>query len=233
MVRMLHVSASIALLSLPSTGVWAYGNDYLGIGMGSTHYQSPGGDATSDYPDVLGPWETEPNSSSFKVFYSTRVDNLSLDLEYAGLGDINDTAAGNINRVYSASTWSFTAGWHQQLTPRIRSFARLGIHAWEISDFVDRDDVIDKSTDLTYGLGADYDFRDPGSYLVRIGWDHYEIDSEIVDSSDILTLNLVYQFGADNPIDDARQPVYQHKSSIWNNETFWVLLSMMFWGAQE
>lgn len=233
MVKNLGTPILVALLWLSSTGVRAHGNEYLGIGMGSTHYQSPSGNVASDYPDVSGPWDTEPGSSSFKLFYSTRVDNLSLDLEFTGLGDINETAVGNINRLYSADTWSFTTGWHKQLTPRIRSFARLGIHAWEITDFVDRGEVIDKSTDLTYGLGADIDFRDPGSYLIRVGWDHYEVDSDIVDSSDVVTFNLVYQFGADNPIGKAKQPDYHHKLSILDNETFWVLFAMIFRVVQE
>lgn len=195
MVKNLNILVLVALLWLSSTSVWAYGNVYLGIGMGSTEYQSGNGDPTSDYPNVSGRYGSEPDSSSFKLFYSSRVDNLSLDLEYTSLGDISDTTAGNINGVYSADTWSFAVGWHKRLNPRIRFFARLGIHAWEITDFVDDDDVIDNSTDLTYGLGADFDFGDPGKYLARIGWDHYEIDSDIVDSSDIVTFNLVYQWG--------------------------------------
>lgn len=195
MVKYLNILVLVAFLWIPSTSVWAYGNTYLGIGMGSTDYRSGNGATASDYPDVSGAWGSEPDSSSFKLFYSSRVDNLSLDLEWVSLGDISDSTAGNINGVYSADTWSFTVGWHKRLNPRIRFFARLGIHAWEIAEFDDFDDVIDNSTDLTYGLGADFDFGDPGSFLARIGWDHYEIDSDIVDSSDIVTFNLVYQLG--------------------------------------
>lgn len=195
MVKNLNTLVMILFLWFPSTSVWAFGNDYLGIGMGSTDYQSGNGATASDYPGVSGAWGSEPDSSSFKLFYSSRVDNLSLDLEWVSLGDISDSTAGNINGVYSADTWSFAIGWHKRLNPRIRFFIRLGIHAWEIAEFDDFDDVIDNSTDLTYGLGADFDFGDPGNFLARIGWDHYEIDSDIVDSSDIVTFNLVYQLG--------------------------------------
>lgn len=195
MVKNLNILVLVALPWLSSTSVWAYGNAYLGIGMGTTDYQSRSGASASDYPDVSNGYDSEPDSSSFKLFYSSRVDNLSLDLEWVSLGDISDSTAGNINGVYSADTWSFAVGWHKRLNPRIRFFARLGIHAWEIAEYDDFDDVIDNSTDLTYGLGADFDFGDPGKYLARIGWDHYEIDSDIVDSSDIVTLNLVYQWG--------------------------------------
>ena len=127
MVRILSIPVSVALLWLSSTSVWAYGNAYLGIGMGSTDYQSGNGDPASDYPDVSGAWGSDPDSSSFKIFYSSRVDNLSLDLEMVSLGDISDSTAGNINSVYSADTWSFTVGWHKRLNPRIRFFARLGL----------------------------------------------------------------------------------------------------------
>lgn len=195
MAKNFSIPILVAILWLPNNSVRAFGNEYLGIGMGSTDYNSRNGDATSDYPEVSGPWGSEPDSSSFKLFYSSRVDNLSLDLEWVSLGDISGSTAGNINGVYSADTWSFSIGWHERLNPRIRFFARLGIHAWEIAEFDDFDDVIDSSTDLTYGLGADFDLGDPGSYLARIAWDHYEIDSDIVDGSDIVTFNLVYQLG--------------------------------------
>ena len=195
MVKNLNILILVAFLWFPSTSVWAFGNVYLGIGMGSTAYQSGNGDPLSDYPDVSTGNGSEPDSSSMKLFYSSRVDNLSLNLEFVSLGDISDDTAGNIDGKYSADTWSFTIGWHKRLDPRIRFYAQIGIHTWEITDFVDWDDVIDSSSDLTYGLGADFDFGNPGSFLTRIGWDHYEFDSNIVDSSDILTFNLVYQWG--------------------------------------
>ena len=195
MVKKFNILFSAALLWLSSSSVWAFGNDYLGIGMGSTDYQSGSGASAADYPDVSDRFGSDPDSSSFKLFYSSRVDNLSLDFEWVSLGDISDDTAGNINGVYSADTWSITLGWHKRLDPRIRFFARLGIHAWEIAEFDDFDEVIESSTDLTYGLGADFDFGNPGKYMARIVWDHYEIDSDIVDSSDIVTLNLVYQWG--------------------------------------
>lgn len=195
MIRILKITVSVALLWLSSTSAWAYGNDYVGIGTGSTSYQSGSGASASDYPEASNRFGSQPDSSSFKLFYSSRVDNLSLDLEWVSLGDISDSTAGNINGVYSADTWSFSVGWHRRLHPRVRFFARVGIHAWEIAEFDDFDDVIDSSTDLTYGLGADFDLGRPGKYLARIGWDHYEIDSDIVDSSDILIINLAYQIG--------------------------------------
>ena len=193
MVKNFNIFILVTILWVPSSSVWAYGNVYLGIGMGSTDYQS-GGDA-SDFPNVSNTTGSEPDSSSLKLFYSSRVDNLSLDLEYVSLGDISDDTAGNIDGLYSVDAWSFTVGWHKRLNPRIRFFARLGIHAWEITDFDDWDHVIDDSTDLTYGLGADFDFGKPGKFLARLGWDHYEFDSDIVDSSDIITFSLVRQWG--------------------------------------
>ena len=195
MVRILNIAVSVALLWLSSTSVWALHNEYLGIGMGSTDYQSGNGATASDYPNVSNGYGSEPDSSSLKLFYSIRVDNLSLDFEAVSLGDISDSTAGNIDGVYSVDTWVFAVSWHKRLNPRIRFFARIGVHNWEIYDFGSKDDVVDESNDLTYGLGADFDFGDPGKYLGRIVWDHYEIDSDIVDSSDILTFNLVYQWG--------------------------------------
>lgn len=67
MVKNLNILVLVTLLWVSSTSVWAYGNEYLGIGMGSAQYQFQDGNIPSDYPNVLDRNGFKPDSLSLNV----------------------------------------------------------------------------------------------------------------------------------------------------------------------
>ena len=120
-----------------------------------------------------------------------------METELLFMGDITARDAGQTFKIFNVSTFAITATLGKQLTPRTRLFTRLGIHSWNISESSRNVDTNNGGEDLTYGFGADFNVYGGSSRQLRIQWNHYEYDGIFIDSSDTLSMSLLFLIGAE------------------------------------
>ncbi|MBI3901446.1 MAG: outer membrane beta-barrel protein [Nitrosomonadales bacterium] len=130
------------------------------------------------------------SDSAWKFFGGYRVVSTEIELGYVNLGKVSEsTDAGDITS--ETTGYSLTLVDHVPMTTDLTLFARIGVFHWksDVSDTASGTEAGDRDngTDLTYGLGLQYDISQ--SFGVRAEWERFGSDV-----GDLVSVGLVVNF---------------------------------------
>ena len=188
----------LALLVTLSLDAFAQDSYFLlGLGVGNSQFQLNEANIISDFSGLSSASTFTDDSTAFSFFGGMQLDEyLAIEMDFLASGDIVATEAGQNIKLFDVSTLAFTVAFSKQVSERTRLFARGGVHWWDISESSGDLDIINNAVDLTYGLGADFNLYGSRSRQLRVQWNHYEYDGVYIDSSDTISLNLLFLIGA-------------------------------------
>ncbi len=182
-------------LAIGQTSPWYVG---AGVGMADSNVQA---NIRNDLEQVGG-FKLDDRDTTWSIFGGyTLNEYLDVELGYVNLG--KTTGSGNVGGVVSLDVKSETEGLmlsvigHQQVTPQIDLYARAGLYRWDTTTTLSTVGFGSKAsisqdedgTDLTFGIGASYDF---GGWRARLEWQHFNGLGEM--DYDTLTAGIVYPF---------------------------------------
>jgi OOP family OmpA-OmpF porin len=159
---------------------------YVGGSLGMT---------SSDFCDDLGAPTCDDGGTGFKIFGGYQLNkNFAFELSYLDLGEA-EASGGGLTVTGTASGFSLGA---LGILPidNFSLFGRVGISfldaEFKASGTIN-DSVSDSSNELTYGLGAAYNFTK--NFAVRAEWERYttKVEDEKTDI-DLLTIGVTYRF---------------------------------------
>ena len=176
---------------------------YIGAGLGDSTYDS-------GVNSLTGTASLDEDDNTAKLFAGVSVNpNLAIELQYADLGEAtltgNDGDRFNINNqafVFNTDNASISAEGETigisalgflPINDSVSAFARLGLHAWDVTGDVttpdQRTEVEDDGTDVFFGAGVEIALIE--QFRLRIEGEHYELDDEDVRS---IGGSLLYRF---------------------------------------
>ncbi len=187
----------ILLMTFNSLPVMAFGQGFrFGVGLGSSSFELNEPGLISKYSSVTTTSNITDSATALTIFGGIEFDEyLSLNTDLLILGDITSSQGGLKTKLFDVSSIAITADLSQPLSESITGFVRLGIHSWDISEGDDNSSSIDTAVDLTYGLGLNINIYGDKSRQIRVQWNRYEYDGVFIDTSDTVTLSLMFLFG--------------------------------------
>jgi len=170
----------------------------LAVGIGNSQFDLNEPGLVSNFSTVTSSSSFSDSVTSFSLFGGYQLDQyLTLESELVLAGDITATTAGLATKLFDVSTLSVTLALSNQVTAGTRLFGRIGTHFWDISESSGLLNTIDNAVDLTYGLGIDINIYGDRSRQLRLQWNHYEYDGVFINSSDIISANLLFLLDID------------------------------------
>lgn len=136
----------------------------------------------------------ETEDTGFKLFGGYRFNrNFALEAGYANLGETRAAHIAIGNETDEITTLLFDVVGVLPLNEQFSLFGKIGVHAWQVEQsgtifgmpFSDSAD----GTDLTFGLGAQYDFNE--KLGIRAEWERFDVDNTDVD---LLSAGVVFRF---------------------------------------
>jgi OOP family OmpA-OmpF porin len=193
---------SVAALSLPSislaqstmntmTHVGPEAGWYVGGSVGQSKIDC----STGGVPGL----SCDDSDTAFRVFGGYQFNKyLGAELGYADLGKATLSGAG-LNASVKAKAWDLVGVGRLPLADKFSLFGKLGMYRAD-TDLSSNTALIpaasDNNTDLTYGIGAQYDFNK--NLGVRAEWQQYKkvgSDNTGGDSDvDVMSVGVVYRF---------------------------------------
>lgn len=176
------LAAAVTALILPASAFATQPGFYIGgkVGAASTDDQ----------------W-IDDSDTSFGVYGGYRFSPyFALEGEYTDFGDLEvDLSELEINNARTEPrTWGVRAVGFVPITQNLELLGSVGLHSFDLDPSDDdgfRDVVGSKSsTDLTYGIGAQYNFA--SNFTLRTQFQRYEFKD--AGSSDEISLGLHYRF---------------------------------------
>ena len=193
----------LAILGLASAMAFtgpAFAQDpgfYLGGALGQTSFDV----------DCTGTTSCDDKDSSWKIFGGYQFNkNLALEFGYADLGEATASVSVppfTVNGALEATVWDLVAVGSLPIADRFSIFGNLGLYRADTDlnatvPGLGSASESDSNTDLTFGVGARYDFtRNLG---VRLEWQRYQdvggefagvtLESDV----DVMSVALIWKF---------------------------------------
>jgi OOP family OmpA-OmpF porin len=160
------------------------------------------GQSTADCDTSGTTLSCDDTDTAYKVFGGYKFNkNLAVEAGYAPLGEVN-ASGGGVNITAEANVWDLVAVGMLPLGNNFSIFGKLGVYNGkvEVSSNVPGISGDKTTTDLTYGLGAQFDFtRNLG---IRGEWQRYASaktpsiagSGEDKTDIDVLSLGVLWKF---------------------------------------
>ncbi|NAX48233.1 outer membrane beta-barrel protein [Photobacterium halotolerans] len=187
------------ILLLPGMALAAQHNNtvkmvYVGGAYGETTLDVSSSDR-AEYEDAG--ISIDDTDKGYKFFLGYRINRYAAVEGF--LADLGEATLIHQDAAISASmemdTWGGAVLGIVPLHPHIEAFAKLGLHAWDMSAKMQGQTLLeDDGTDVLYGIGARYIYYPTYSddaVSVRIEYERFELDEESVD---LLSAGISYHF---------------------------------------
>jgi len=163
----------------------------FGLGIGRSTFQLNQTQIIAGDSTLSNATTFDDKTTSFSLFGGFKFDPyLSMEFDYLDSGKIKAVEARRASSIFKINSLAATVALSTQVVDSTRLFARLGVHEWNIT--MSADDSSTDSLDLTYGLGADINIYGDLSRQMRVQWNHYEFDGILINSSDSVTISLLF-----------------------------------------
>lgn len=192
--------AASALAFSPLSQAQMTGQWYAGAGFG----QSKANDACTGAAAV-GITQCDDSDTAMRIFGGYKLNpNVAFEVGYADLGKA--TASGVVLGIpasaeWKATVWDFSAVGMLPLDPKFSLLGRIGLTSWSVDLSVNAaglggGSTSSSGTDLTYGLGVQYDFtnqvglRGEWQTYSSIGDDNSTGQSDV----DVISASVLFRF---------------------------------------
>ena len=165
---------------------------YFGVGVAQTDIDinQQNIKAINSLPAQTG---FDNQGGSYSIFLGTKLDRyLSLEMAYSELGDIQMMQNNQTTELFSVDAISVTSALSYPLSQNTDIYAKLGVAEWKIEN--ETSFFKDSGTGLTYGVGLDINLYNSKSRALRIDWMHQAFDEISINSSDTISLSMVFNF---------------------------------------
>ncbi|KKD01749.1 outer membrane beta-barrel protein [Photobacterium halotolerans] len=167
---------------------------YVGGAYGETTLDVSSADRAEYAEEGLSIDDTD---KGYKFFLGHRINRYAAVEGF--LADLGEATLSHQDSAISASiemdTWGGAVLGIVPLHPQIEAFAKLGLHAWDMSAKMQGQTLLeDDGTDMLYGIGASYIYYPTYSddaVSVRIEFERFEMDKESVD---LFSAGISYHF---------------------------------------
>jgi OOP family OmpA-OmpF porin len=181
------------VLALPAAAQMSMSSAYIGGGLGQSKFK----DGCSGLSG-LGV-SCDDSDTSFKIFGGYQFNRyIAAELGYNDLGKAKVTGPGGTDE-FKATAWELSAVGSWPVMDQLAVFGRLGAYYGE-GKISGPDNGEKKTTNLTFGAGAQYDFT--RNFGVRIEWQRFSkikfhndvvgVDAE--GDVDVLGASVLYRF---------------------------------------
>lgn len=205
--RLLHFTLATALFG-SSTAFAANAGWYIGASGGGTKAKdAPSASEVDAELALLGftsRSSVDDTDTGWKIFGGYKFNpNFAIEGNYADLGELSiksivtAPSSATINTSWEAKTWALSAVGIVPLAYKFDIFGKVGFQYWDVDykrSAPARASESDNGTDLTYGIGADYNFTD--RFALRAEWELYQNigDSNKTGESDVEMWSAGLQF---------------------------------------
>jgi OOP family OmpA-OmpF porin len=148
------------------------------------------GENSVEEDNVLFGQDFEDEDTGFKIFSGYQFHrNFAVEANYTVFGDTEDTIAG-VNTEVEFDTFGISLVGIAPIAERFDLFAKLGLAYWDAKVQAAGFSDDDNDTDLSYGLGARFNFNEQ----VSIRGEYEGIDVGGLDRADFLSMGIEFNF---------------------------------------
>ncbi|MDH5216630.1 MAG: outer membrane beta-barrel protein, partial [Gammaproteobacteria bacterium] len=185
---------STALLITTNASAVNYLSDRIYAGIGLTQSDLQLNDKNVPAVNGLGGAANfENNGFGMDVFAGFKFDDhLALEMGYVDLGSANLDDGTTVQEFLIVDSVYLDAVLRHSVSSRIDVFAKVGISAWSVENVVTNESADGEG--VHYGAGFDVNLYGDKARAMRIKWDHHEFDNLIVESTDSVSVSMLFNF---------------------------------------
>lgn len=172
----------------PATPPW-----YFGMGIGQALLGLNKGNLANSFTAATSASSFNHDDFTFAIYAGYFLDPLlALELGYARLGNVITTSSGASTKLFNTDTFYVDTVLLHRYNKNAAIYAKVGAHFWDIAP--DSGSSISNGTDLMLGTGIELNIYGGSNRMARVELMHYQFDKVYLDSTDTLTLNLVFKY---------------------------------------
>lgn len=171
-----------------STSPW-----YFGLGIGESLLGLNKSNIASAFSAATTASSYNHDDFAFKLYGGYFLDPLlAVEFGFAELGNVIATTNGTSSSLFNIYSIYVDTLLNHRYNRNAAIYAKVGAHFWDIG--TKGGSSITNGTDLMLGAGIELNIYGGNNRVVHIEWVRYQFDRVYLDSSDTLTLNLVFKY---------------------------------------
>ena len=172
----------------PPTTPW-----YFGLGIGESIQGLNKSNIASAFSAATPASSYNHDDFTFNIYGGYFLDRLlAVEFGFTELGNVIATTNGASSKLFNIYSIYIDTVMLHRYNKNAAIYAKVGAHFWDIG--TSSGSSITNGTDLTLGAGIELNIYGGNNRVVRVEWVHYQFDKVYLDSSDTLTLNLVFKY---------------------------------------
>jgi len=180
--------AAADALQMPPEDTW-----YVGLGIGESLLGLNKSNIASAFSAATTASDYNHDDFAFNIYGGYFLDRLlAVEFGYAELGNVIATTNGTSSRLFNIYSLYVDTLLNHRYNRNATIYAKVGAHFWDIG--TNSGSSITNGTDLILGTGIELNIYGGNNRVIRVEWMHYQFDKVYLDSSDTLSLSLVFKY---------------------------------------
>lgn len=172
---------------MPGTDPW-----YVGIGIGTSLLGYNKGNIANNFSAATTASSYNHDDFTVNIFGGYVLDPLlSVEFGLTDLGNTIATTSGTSTKLFNIYSAYIDTIMAHRYNRNASLYIKVGAHFWDIS--TNSGSSVTSGTDLMLGTGVEMNLSATAGRVIRVEWTRYQFDRIYVDSSDTLTLDLVFR----------------------------------------
>ncbi len=185
----------ILVLLMPQYVTASDEGGYFGLGIGQAKADVYKSKIVTDYPTVSNKASIDNTNYGLRVFAGYWFDPyLGMELSMHDVPEFKATESGVRTDLFAMFNVGIFALARKEFGKH-ELFAKVGINSWEVCQSSGCDTKLDSGQGLAYGAGINLNLYDSKARMMRIEWEHSAIDSVYLKKLDVISINIVFNFG--------------------------------------
>jgi len=166
---------------------------YFGLAIGTSLLGLNKSNLVSSFSAATTASSFNHDDFTFSIYGGYLLDRLlAVEFGFAQLGSVIATTSGVSSKLFNISSLYIDTLMMHRYNKNAGIYARVGAHFWDIG--TSSGSSISNGTNLMLGAGIELNIYGGADRVIRVEGTHYQFDRVYLDSSDTLTLNLVFKY---------------------------------------
>jgi hypothetical protein len=193
--KVIFICFNLLVMSMPLKSWSAEAGGYFGLGLGNTKVAHHKETVFLENPTLSKKASFDESNVSLKVFAGYWFDaHIGMEVSFQDLTQFKVSDQNSSQKLYGISSGSISMILRQDALGQ-EWFAKAGLIDWDVCNQSSCSSSIEHGQDFTYGAGVNLNLYDSADRVMRIEWEHSNLDSLYFKTLDIISLNIVFNFG--------------------------------------
>jgi len=166
---------------------------YFGLGIGTSLLGINKSNLVNSFNAATSASRFSHDDFAFDIYAGYFLDRLlALEFGYAELGNVIASTSGSSTKLFNTYSFYIDTMMLHRYNKNAAIYAKIGAHFWDIG--TTSGSTITNGANLMLGAGIELNIYSGTARSIRVEWTRYQFDKVYLNSSDTLTLNLLFRY---------------------------------------